>query len=213
MARKYLKIKQMIKVLLACFFIISCIGQVKNKKKHVVKEDKKEIENINNEQPPVNFFDQKYFSGYMISFGDEDIAEHPYRYYYNYENKGVQWFAISYVPKDISLHKYWVNYLQGFNESDKMTQSSIIEKIINNDLSSYNIFAVYIPKKYLDISNGESEEAMFFKNNTELYFYLYDALENKWKFLKKVQINAPLIGQRDFFYKQFPELFSFNKMQ
>ncbi|WP_031457437.1 hypothetical protein [Flavobacterium chungangense] len=211
MAINYSRIKQIVKVLLACFFIISCNGQVKNKKKHVIKEDKKQIENINSEQPPVNFFDQKYFSGYMISFGDEDIAEHPYRYYCNYENKEVQWFAISYVPKDISLQNYWLNYIHGSN-IDEIQQSSVIEKLVNKDLTSYNIFAVYIPKKYLDISNGESEDAIFFKNNTEVYFYLYDLSEKKWKFLSKVKTNSPFIGKRDFFYKQFPELFSFDKV-
>ncbi|MGE8340649.1 MAG: XAC2610-related protein [Flavobacterium sp.] len=209
MVRKYSKLKQIIEVILIFLLIISCNGQVSNKKNQVLNEDKEQTKNIK-EQPPVDFFDQKYFNGYKISFGDEDISEHPYRYYYNYENKEIQWFAISYVPKNISLHKYWSIYLQG-SSSNEATQSSTIEKIINKDLSSYNIFAVYIPKKYLDISNGVSEEAMFFKNNTELYFYLYDALENKWKFLKKTQTNAPLIGKRDFFSKQFPELFSLKK--
>ncbi len=190
--------------------INSCNGQVSNKKNQVLNENKEQTKNVK-EQPPIDFFDQKYFNGYMISFGDEDISEHPYRHYYNYENEEIQWFAISYVPKDISLNKYWSSYLQNSN-SDIMTQSSTIEKIINKDLGSYYIFAVYIPKKYLDISNGESEEAMFFKNNTELYFYLYDTFENKWKFLKKAQTNGPLIGQRDFFCKQFPELFSSDKV-
>ena len=211
MVIRYSKLKQNSQIILVFLLIISCNGQVMNKKKQVLNEDKKQTKIIN-EKPPVDFFDQKYFNGYMISFGDEDVSEHPYRYYYNYNDKEIQWFAISYVPKDISLQKYWVNYLQGSN-SDEMAQSSIIEKTINKDLSSYNIFAIYIPKKYLDISNGESEEAMFFKNNTELYFYLYNTIENKWKFLKKAQTKTPLIGQRDFFYKQFPELFSFNKMQ
>lgn len=211
MGIKYSKIKQIIKVVLVCLLIISCNEQVANKNKQGIKEDKKQIEHTNKEQSPVDFFDQKYFNGYMISFGDSDISEHPYRYYYNYENKEVQWFAISYVPKDISLHNYWLNYLQGSN-ADENTQSSMIEKIVNKDLSSYNIFAVYIPKKYLDISNGESEEAMFFKNNTEVYLYLYNLSEKKWKFLKKVKTNSPLIGKRDFFYKLFPELFSFDKV-
>ncbi|WP_309607468.1 XAC2610-related protein [Flavobacterium sp.] len=203
--------KQIIKLVLVCFLIISCNGQVTDKNKQDIKQKKKQIENTNQEQPPVNFFDQKYFNGYMISFGDSDISEHPYRNYYNYENKEVQWFAISYVPKDISLHNYWLNYLQGSN-SDETTQSSVIEKIVNKDLSLYNTFAVYIPKKYLDVSNGESEEAMFFKNNTEVYFYLYNLSEKKWEFLKKVKTNNASIGKRDFFYKEFPELFPFDKV-
>lgn len=161
MVIKYSTMKLIMKVVLVCLLIISCNGHVTNENKQNIQEDKKQIESTNKEQSPANFFDQKYFNGYMISFGDSDISEHPYRYYYNYENKEVQWFAISYVPKDISLHNYWLNYLQGPN-TDDATQSSEIEKIVNKDLSSYNIFAVYIPKKYLDISNGESEEAMFF---------------------------------------------------
>jgi hypothetical protein len=197
----------MVKVLLACFLSISCNGQDKNKKKHVIKEDKKEIENINKEQPPVNFFDQKYFNVYMISYGDSDISEHPYRSYYNYENKEVQCFTISYVPKDISLHNYWLNYLQGSN-SQEIEKSSVIEKEIKKDLSSYNIFAVNVPKEYLDTSNGVSEEAIFFKKNTEVYVYLYDVSKKRWKLLKKVKTNSPLVGQRDFFYSLFPELFS-----
>lgn len=211
MVKKYSNMKQMTKIVLACLLIVSCNGQVTNENKQYIKEDKKQIENTKKEQPPVNFFDQKYFNGYMISFGDSDMAEHPYRYYYNYENKEVQWFAISYVPKDISLHNYWLKYLQDSN-TDEVTQSSVIEKIVNTDLSSYNVFAVYIPKEYLDISNGESEESMFFKNNTEVYFYLYNLSEKKWKFLSKVKTNSPFIGKRDFFYKQFPELFSIDKV-
>lgn len=203
--------KLIIKVVLVCLLIISCNGQVTNKNKQEIEEDKKQVEKIDKEQPNVNFFDKKYFNGYMISFGDFDISEHPYRFYYNYENKEVQWFAISYVPKDISLHNYWLNYLQVSN-ADEIKGSSIIEKIVSKDLSSYNIFAVYIPKEYLDISNGESEESMFFKNNTEVYFYLYNLSEKKWKLLKKVKTNSPLIGKYDFFYKLFPELFSFDEV-
>ena len=210
MVRKYLKMKQIIKVISICLLIISCNGQVKNKKESELKEDKIQVENTNKQEPPVNFFNQKYFNGYMMSFGDEDISEHPYRYYYNYENKEVQWFSVSYVPKDISLSNYWLNYTQGSN-GDEITESSVIEKNVNKDLNAYNIFAVCIPKKYLDISNGESEESMFFKNNTEVYFYLYDISEKKWEFLKKVKTNSPLIGKRDFFYNQFPELFSLDK--
>jgi hypothetical protein len=208
---KYSKMKQIVKAVFVCLLIISCYGQGTNKKKHEIKEDKKQIENTNKELPPVDFFDQKYFNGYMISFGESDISEHPYRFYYNYENKEAQWFAISYVPKDILLHNYWLNYLQGTN-SDEITQGSVIEKIVNKDLSLYNIFAVYIPKKHLDVSNGESEEAMFFKKNTEVSFYLYNLTEKKWEFLKKVKTNNALIGKRDFFFKQFPELFSFDKV-
>jgi hypothetical protein len=211
MVRKYSTMKLLIKVVLVFLLIISCNGQVTNKNKQDIEEKKKQVEKTNKEQPPVNFFDQKYFNGYMISFGDSDISEHPYRFYYNYGNKEVQWFAISYVPKDISLHNYWLNYLQGSN-ADEITESSIIEKIVNKDLSSYNIFAVYIPAKYLDISNGDSEEAMFFKNNTEVYLYIYDLPQKKWKFLKKVKTDSPLIGKRNFFYKLFPELFPFDKV-
>lgn len=212
MVRKYSNLKQIIKVILIFLLFISCNGQIPNKKKQVLNKGKEQTKNIkNNEQPPVDFFDQKYFNGYMISFGDEDLSEHPYRYYYNYSNNEIQWFAISYVPKDISLHNYWVNYIKSFYSGENK-ESSIIEKMVNKDLSLYNIFAVYIPKKYLDISNGESEEAMFFKNNTEVFFYLYNSFENKWIFLKKIQTKSPQIGQRDFFYRQFPELFSFDKV-
>jgi hypothetical protein len=207
MVRKYSNLKQIIKVILIFLLFTSCNGQISNKKKQVLNKDKEQIKNITNEQSSVDFFDQKYFNGYMISFGDEDLSEHPYRYYYNYNNNEIQWFAISYVPKDISLHNYWVNYIKSF-DSGENKESSIIEKNVNKDLSLYNIFAVYIPKKYLDVSNGESEEAMFFKNNTEVFFYLYNSFDNKWRFLKKVQTKSPQIGQRDFFYKQFPELFS-----
>lgn len=52
----------------------------------------------------------------------------------------------------------------------------------------------------------------FFKNNTEIYFYLYNLSEKKWKFLQKVKTNIVLIGERDFFYKLFPELFSSDKV-
>lgn len=211
MVRKYSNLKQFIKVILIFLLFISCNGQISNKKEEVLNKDKEQIKNINNEQSSVDFFDQKYFNGYMISFGDEDLSEHPYRYYYNYNNNEIQWFAISYVPKDISLHNYWVNYIKSF-DSGENKESSIIEKKVNKDLSLYNIFAVYIPKKYLDVSNGESEEAMFFKNNTEVFFYLYNSFDNKWRFLKKVQTKSPQIGQRDFFYKQFPELFSSDKV-
>lgn len=209
MVRKYSKMKQIIKMAFICLLIISCNGQVKNKQD--IKKNKKQTENINKEQPPVNFFDQKYFTPYMISFGDSDISEHPYRYYYNYENKEIQWFTISYVPKEISLHNYWANYLQD-SDTDEIIQSSKIEKIVNKDLSIYNIFAIYIPKNYLDISNGESEEAMFFKNNTEVFFYLYNLSDKKWDFVKKIKTNNPLIGERAFFLKLFPELFSNDKV-
>ncbi|WP_136667870.1 hypothetical protein [Flavobacterium sp. H122] len=211
MVRKYRMMKQIIKVVLICLLFISCNGQNTHKNKQYVKDSKKQIENSNKQQFSVDFFDQKYFNGYQISFGDFDISEHPYRYYYNYENDQVQWFAISYVPKDITLHNYWLNYLQGKTNPEEITQSSVIEKIVNKNLSSYNIFAINIPKKFLDVSNGESEEAMLFKNDTEVYFYLYNLSEKKWRFLKKVKTNSPLFGKHNFFSSQFPELFSFNR--
>ncbi|WP_181142902.1 XAC2610-related protein [Flavobacterium columnare] len=199
--------KQIIKILLFSFLITACNGQVTNSKKLKTYKDNTQNQNTNKEQVPVDFFDKKYFNGYMISFGDSDISEHPYRYYYNYRNKEVQWFAISYVPKDISLRNYWLNYLQDPN-TNEIGKSSEIEKIVTKKLNLYNIFAVYIPKIYLDVSNGESEEAMFFKKNTEIYFYQYNLSEKKWNFLKKLKTNNPLIGKYDFFYKQFSQLFS-----
>ncbi|NRS89878.1 hypothetical protein HNQ02_002812 [Flavobacterium sp. 7E] len=200
--------KQMTKTLLFCLLIISCNEQVINKNKQYIKEYEKQIQNTNSEQPPVNFFDKKFATEYKISFGDEDISEYPYSIYYNYNDKNVQWFSISYIPKEIILQDYWKDYLQGKSDLESLMKTSVIGKALNRDLSKYNIFATKLNRIYFEKNESNIGEDIYFKKKNEASIYYYNQNEKKWEFKKKINKEEYYMGSNLFFLKNFPALFS-----
>lgn len=141
----------------------------------------------------------------QISYGDEDLAEHPYQLFYNIDDLNLNWCTIAYVPKTLALRRYWKKYiLKNYNQTLSQFQ---LKKYLEKRKNDFYIFAVIVNKKFIDTSNGSSFEAIFFKNEVVVETYILQ--QKKWKYEKSIRIDVAKTISNDFFLKNFPTIFKY----
>lgn len=206
MAIKYSIMKQIMKLVIVYFLIISCNGQ--NNKKDEVKQLNNKVDNI---EQSINFLDNKYLKGYTLNIDGTSVSEHPIMSYLDCEKEGL--FTLHFVPKKDSLSFFWSDeYFKKYKYEydDTETENKNISNLLNNNLKSYNIFSYTVKKEYLG-GKPCSIEAVFLKSNTIAEIYFFDQNSKIWKKLRGVKSQIlPPYHDNNYFLNLFPELFYFD---
>lgn len=160
----------------------------------------------------IDFFDKKYFQGYLMSVDESTPAEHPFYSYLDCKKEG--YFSVHFIPKTERLISYWKDkYFQenNYEYDDLKTENRIISQLLANKYDFYNIFCIQITNKYLDISNGCTEESVNLKNDAVADIFLYNPSTKEWVFQKNTKIEIlPQFADNNFFFNKFPTIKSFS---
>ncbi|MET3046803.1 MULTISPECIES: hypothetical protein [Flavobacterium] len=197
--------KQIIKLVIVSFLIISCNGQ--NNKKVEVKKMTNKVDNL---EQNINFLDKKYQNGYALNIDGSSLSEHPIMNYLDCKKEGL--FTLHFVPREDSLSFFWTNeYLKKYKYEydDTETENKNISNLLHNNLKLYNIFSYTVKKEYL-AGNPCSLEAVYLKSNTIAEIYFFDQNNKVWKKLRDVKSQTlPVYHDNNYFSNLFPDLFSF----
>lgn len=197
-----MRLNKLIILLTTFFLLFSCNNDAQSKN---IKSSKIEIT-----ESKINFFDNKFFQGYLMSVDESTPADHPYYSFLDCQKEG--YFAVHFVPKNNSLITFWRdNYFQenNYEYDDLKTENKIISQLLSGKKEMYNIFCIQITKKYLDNSQGCTEESINIKNESFADIFLYNSETRLWDFQRSLKINIlPPFANNDFFIENFPDKFS-----
>lgn len=172
-------------------------------------------QSISQKATQIDFFNKKYFSKYLLLADESTPSDHPLFNYLNCDEN--LYFTVHFVPKDNSLETFWkeeyfLKYRQEYDDLEK--GSKIISQLLENNYHLYNIFSYQIEKKYLDKSDGCTEESINIKNGGIANIYLYNQTSNKWDLKKQIKSDiSPSHIDYNFFQNEFPHLFTKNAIQ
>lgn len=194
---------QLSKFILIClFFLFSCKNDKQEKK---IISHEIFTENVNK----INFFDKKYASEYSMIIDESNLTDHPIQTFLDCKDS---YFTIHYIPKKQELKDFWsIKYFENLDidNIDFQKESKEIEKEIKNNFNDYAVFCYYIPSKYIESSNGCTEESAFLAKNTISEIYYLDNQNKIWQLLKQEKSEyLPRIIDTKYFISNFPIYFN-----
>ena len=197
------RLSKFISLLSIILILISC--------KNDAQKRTVEIQNIEKKKQKTDFFNKKYFHGFLMSVDESTPAEHPFYSYLNCKEEG--YFAIHFIPKNKNLISFWKNkYFEEnkYEYDDLITENRIINQLLDGKYNLYNIFCFQITNKYLDYSNGCTEESINLKTNAIADIYLYNPNTKQWDFQKKIKVDRlPPQADNKFFLDNFPSIITY----
>ncbi|UMQ41121.1 hypothetical protein MKS83_17170 [Chryseobacterium sp. Y16C] len=169
-------------VIFSTFFYTGC------KKDNKVKTSIKKEENKNNEiknanDPVIEFLNKKYQDPKPII----QDAPNPFPTY-TFSDKKLGGFSIDYIGKANAIQYFWnVKNENGYfskypNPEDAAYQSDNIKKLLNTN--DYYIIASYLPSKYISYIDKESDE-FDLKPGAKTSFYLYE--NATWRLINETE--------------------------
>ena len=193
--------KNLIYVIFLNLFLFSCKSDIQENKIALHHGNQKKTQAI-------NFFDKKYTSEYSMIIDESSLSDHPLQTFLDCKDS---YFTIHYIPKKQELKDFWnIQYFQNRNMDniDFEKESREIEKKIKNNFNDYAIFCYYIPSKYIESSNGCTEESAFLAKNTIAKVYYYNNQSKIWQLLKQEKSEyLPRIIDTKYFISNFPTYF------
>ncbi|MDQ0594779.1 hypothetical protein QFZ37_003148 [Chryseobacterium ginsenosidimutans] len=91
-----------------------------------------------------------------------------------------------------------------YEYDDLRTENRIISQLLDGKYDLYNIFCFQITPKYLDISNGYTEESINLKNDAVADIFLYNSNTKQWDFQKSIKVDIlPPFADNNFFLNNF----------
>lgn len=188
-------------------FFLSCNGVAKNNIQSIPY-----AEDVKSSGSAIDFFDEKYFTGYNLAIDESNLSDHPYFSYLDCHKEG--YFTVHFIPKETNLQLYWSGAYykkEDLNTYDFKSDNQKIAALLKNNTSAYNVFAYWVKAEYLQPEDGCTLENVWLKKDAIAEIYLFNEKNKKWASVKtqSSDVPPPYINT-EFFIKYFSNLFPEN---
>ncbi len=185
--------------------LLSCNGAAKNNNVQSISY----TEEVKSSGAAIDFWDQKYFTGYSLAIDASNLSDHPYFSYLDCKHEG--YFTVHFVPKETDLQLYWSGEYykkEDLNTYDFKNDNQRIGSLLKNNTNAYNVFAYWVKAEYLQPDDGCTLENVWLNKNAIAEIYLFNAKSKKWELVKRESSDVPPpYVNAEFFIKHFSNLF------